>query len=39
MIVKVKILSKCPYCEGKTYLQFKEDVDTKGGNICAICPA
>jgi hypothetical protein len=30
MINKVKILSKCSYCDGKAYLPEGEAVDTKG---------
>ena len=37
-MVKVKILSKCSYCEGKAYLPFKEDVDTKGEKYMRYLP-
>lgn len=30
MIFKVKILSKCSYCDGKAYLPAGMDVDIKG---------
>ena len=30
MIIKVKILSKCSYCNGQAYIPAGETVDTKG---------
>ena len=38
MIVKVKILSKCSYCDGQAYLPSHMDVDIKGDKYMRYLP-
>jgi DnaJ-class molecular chaperone len=38
MKIKVKILSKCSYCDGKAYLPAGETVDTQGEKYMRYLP-
>ena len=37
-MVKVKVLLKCEYCDGKAYLPFKEAVDNNGRKYMRYLP-